>query len=89
MRRFPVVIAIATLLASVSQLAVATPRSGARRFPIAASMLAAVQAAGAQNVCFAYGYDRNGNRISKTNLTWGSGTWGSSVFGCFKWRATS
>ena len=38
-------------------------------------------------VCIVYSYDANGNRLSQTvNIATGSTpTWGSGVWGCFKW----
>lgn len=37
--------------------------------------------------CIAYAYDVNGNRISVSSSTVGSGavTWGTGKFGCFVW----
>ena len=38
-------------------------------------------------VCVVYSYDANGNRLSETvNIgTGGTPTWGSGVWGCFRW----
>lgn len=39
-------------------------------------------------LCVAYGYDANGNRTSQNNTIAAAPeqpTWGSGVFGCFKW----
>jgi hypothetical protein len=76
------------LISIVLQIGSVSPAHASRRLPVAAGMLAVLQAVAGQNVCSAYVYDRNGNRISRSNLTWGSGTWGSSIYGCFKWRAS-
>jgi hypothetical protein len=39
------------------------------------------------NICIAYTYDLNGNRIAQINTGFGSGgaTWGSATYGCFSW----
>lgn len=50
-------------------------------------LLAALQAVSAQNQCMLYAYDHNGNITARTDQTFGAATWGSSVFGCFKWTA--
>ncbi|WP_349963048.1 RHS repeat domain-containing protein [Rhizobium sp. ZPR3] len=42
------------------------------------------------NVCVAYSYDANGNRLSQTSTSGApatSPTWGSGTLGCFTWTA--
>lgn len=63
------------------------PAQASRRLPMAGAMLAATQLSGGQNRCFKYSFDKNGNRLAKTNLAWGSATWGSAAYGCFKWSS--
>lgn len=71
-------------------LMAATPAVASRHLPAAGALLASAQVVAGQNVCFKYTYDKNGNRISKTNLTWGSGaTWGSTTYGCFNWTPSA
>jgi hypothetical protein len=51
-------------------------------------MLALFQSAGSQNQCWAYSYDRNGNRTARSNLTYNTtGTWGSMTYGCSNWSS--
>jgi hypothetical protein len=51
-------------------------------------MLAFFQVLGNQNQCWVYSYDRNGNRIARTNLAYGAtGTWGSMTYGCANWSS--
>jgi YD repeat-containing protein len=38
------------------------------------------------NVCVAYSYDANGNRLTATVAT-SSDQWGSAIYGCFRWTA--
>ena len=73
-------------LAGVFQLVAAVPAQASGAFFVNTEMLAMLQVMGSQNVCFTYSYDHNGNRLSKDNQTFATtGTWGSSVFGCFIW----
>jgi hypothetical protein len=50
-------------------------------------VIAALQAIAAQNQCMLYSYDHNGNITARTDQGFGTATWGSSMFGCFKWTA--
>jgi len=53
---------------------------------LGSEMLAALAATAGENVCFAYSYDRNGNRTALNAVTYSAtGTWGSSAYGCFTW----
>ena len=41
-------------------------------------------------VCVVYTYDANGNRLSQTTYpagSAGSATWGTGIYGCFKWTS--
>lgn len=42
------------------------------------------------NLCITYGYDLNGNRVLRTDGTYGSPgvTWGSAVYACFDWTSS-
>ena len=62
------------------------PKLPARPLLLSSEMLAALAATAGENVCFAYSYDRNGNRTALNAVTYsGAGTWGSSAYGCFTW----
>ena len=41
------------------------------------------------NLCITYTYDTNGNRLARTDATYGSPgvTWGSAVYACFDWTS--
>lgn len=55
---------------------------------IDSDLAALMQVVTSQTVCVVYSYDQNGNRLTQQNLGYsGTGTWGSSVFGCFNWTA--
>jgi len=80
----------ATLLAFAGafQLVAAVPAHASGAFFVNTEMLAMLQVMGSQNICFTYSYDHNGNRLSRNNQTFAAtGTWGSSVFGCFIWTS--
>lgn len=76
------------LLASIPLL---LPRpAGASDLVLANTAMIAAFAALGDQVCFAYTYDRNGNRLSTNNVTYSrGGTWGSSAYGCFNWASAS
>lgn len=70
----------------LSQLALAVPAQASGLLLVNSGMLALFQSASSQ--CFIYSYDHNGNRLARSNLTYGStGTWGSSTYGCFSWSS--
>jgi hypothetical protein len=75
-------------LAGAFQLVAAVPAHATGVFVVNAEMLAMLQVVGSQNVCLTYSYDHNGNRLSRNSQTFAAtGTWGSSVFGCFIWTS--
>lgn len=41
------------------------------------------------NLCIAYSYDLNGNRISRSDVIYGApgATWGSAIYACFDWTS--
>lgn len=69
-----------------AQLALAAPAQASGLLLVNTSMLALFQSA--TNQCFIYSYDHNGNRLARSNMTYGStGAWGSSTYGCFGWSS--
>jgi hypothetical protein len=85
MKSMKSMVRLITLLSAFGFVA-AAPAAASRHLPIGGALLASLQVVGGQNVCFKYTYDKNGNRVSKVNLTWGPGaTWGSTTYGCFNW----
>jgi hypothetical protein len=73
----------------VFQLALAAPACASPIWLMNSDMLALLQITGNQGQCFLYTYDLNGNRLAGNNLIYGaSGTWGTSVYGCFDWASS-
>jgi len=76
----------AGLLFALAAFGICGPAQATGLYVVNWEMLALVQVAGAQNQCFAYSYDLNGNRLSTSNVTFGAtATWGSKVWSCFMW----
>ena len=42
----------------------------------------------AQNLCIAYSYDRNGNRLNQVSSGLTQATWGGASYPCFVWTAS-
>jgi hypothetical protein len=73
------------LLVIASQLIAAAPAQAAGYALMGTDFLGLLQAV-SQNQCTSYQYDKNGNRLTVNSSGFGStGTWGSSVYGCFSW----
>lgn len=69
--------ALAALLPAVAQASVVYTYDGVGR--IATALYD-------NNICVAYSYDANGNRLAAT-VAIPSDQWGSAVYGCFRWTA--
>jgi len=79
---------VADLKSNPARTAVTASHSGRRVWSelLGSELLAALAATAGENECFAYSYDRNGNRTALNAVTYsGAGTWGSSAYGCFTW----
>lgn len=71
------------------QMVLVTPVQATPLVLLSSQMLLLSQVVSPPNQCISYSYDRNGNIIVRTDQAYGSsGTWGSSVYGCFSWRTT-
>lgn len=42
----------------------------------------------AQNLCIAYSYDQNGNRLNQVSSGLPQATWGAASYPCFVWTAS-
>lgn len=71
------------------QVGLASPAEASRLPLVNSQMLLFLQTVSGPNLCISYSYDRNGNVLVKSNSSYGAqATWGSSVYGCFKWTSS-